>query len=309
MSSENNNGAAKSNMPEPTMLDLFNLIQTNASKQAMEEIKSCIENFKADTNEKIDVIDQKVIAMSSLTNENASKIELLESNIEMLKQEQLKNNVCISGVPSGFIKDDNTADIIVEIAKNLEVDINKGQFSSYAVANNKFIIVQFYMHKHKLSILRKIRTKKSLLVEEVFTTQCNSQIYINDHLTPHFNRLHLMARRAKKDGKLVSASSIGGKLRVRKHANDAPISITNEKQLQSLIDIEYDDNSSDSLQFVDVQSNISHSTQSSTIAQHTRYASNKTCLADNTEINATEHKQSHKRKANDPKKPPKKLKT
>lgn len=306
MSSENNNGASKSKMPEPPMLDLFNLIQKNASKQDMEEIKSCIENFKADTNEKIDVMDQKVNAMSSQTNENADKIESLESNIEILKQEQLKNNVCISGVPPDFIKDDNTADIIAEIAKKLGVDINKGHFSSYAVANNKFIIVQFYMHKHKLSILRKIRAKKSLLVEEVFTTQCNSQIYINDHLTPHFNRLHLMARRAKKDGKLASASSIGGKLRVRKHANDAPVTITNEKQLQLLIDMDYDDNSSDSLQFVDVHSNI----DSHTIAQNTRYANNRTRFIDNTATNATEHKPSNKRKANnESKKPLKKTRT
>lgn len=168
-------------------------------------------------------------------NENTDKIEWLLGNIELLKQDKLKNYICISGVPVDLINDDNTADIIIAIAKKFGIELNKSQFSSYTVANKKFIIAQFFNAKHKSSLKSKLRVKRSLMVEEVFNQQHNSQIYINDHLTPHFNHLFLMARRAKKDGALVSATSSGGKVRVRKNANDAPTTITNENQLTALI--------------------------------------------------------------------------
>lgn len=54
----------KSNMPEPTMFDLYQLMQRNATKDDIEEIKTRIDHHKADTDEKIDTMDKKVNAMS-----------------------------------------------------------------------------------------------------------------------------------------------------------------------------------------------------------------------------------------------------
>lgn len=143
------------------------------------------------------------------------------------------------------------------------IEIARQNFASYPVAGNKFIIVNMYSIRNKQMILNKIRVKKSLMVEEVFKEKSNSQIYLNDHLTPYFNRLFLIARNAKKDGKLASASSYGGKIRARKSLDDAPIVITTEKQLQSLIDndVSYvSDNSNNSVQLVDDNTVIHQST-------------------------------------------------
>lgn len=205
-------------MPEPTLLDLFNMMQNNSTKEDINDIKTRIDEYKADTIEKFNQIDQKVNVVSSITNENADNIELLQIKVEELKQDQLKSNICVSGVPTNLIQNDNTADLIIAIAKKLDVDINQNQFTSYSCASNKFIIISFFMLKHKQLLLRKIRVKKSLMVEEVFGVQSNSQIYLNDHLTPYFNHLYLLARRAKKDGKLASASSFNGRIKARKTA-------------------------------------------------------------------------------------------
>ena len=102
------------------------------------------------------------------------------------------------------------------------------QFTSYAVANKKFIITHFDNYKHKRDLLMNVCAKKSLMVEEVLSVQSNSQIYLNDHLTPYLNSLHILAREAKKLGKLASVSSYGGKIRVRKFINDAPVGTTAE---------------------------------------------------------------------------------
>lgn len=137
-------------MPEPTMTDIFNLLQNCASKQDTNDIKSQIACFTNETNEKIEAIQRKVDTANTACTENTDKIEInVEATIESLKQDQLKNNKCISGVPPEMIKNGNTSDILIEIAKKLNVEFTKSQITSYAVARNKFIIVQFHNHMHK----------------------------------------------------------------------------------------------------------------------------------------------------------------
>lgn len=221
---------------QPSMLDLFNLISACATKNDIAELTSRIAAHTEETTKKIaktnERIDQ-VVATSAL---NVERIDLLENSIEILKQDQLKNNVCISGVPFDKITNNNTADIVKSIAKLLNIDLSRSSFSSYPVAANKFIIVHMYNIKNKQSLLSKIREKKSLMVEEVFNdVSSNGQIYLNDHLTPYFNRLFLAARNAKKNGQLASVTSYGGKIRVRIHINDTPTIINTESQLHELI--------------------------------------------------------------------------
>lgn len=148
-------------------------------------------------------------------------------------------------VPIEKIVNANTQDIVIAIAKKLGLELSPSNFTSYPVAQNKFIIVNMYNITHKQTLLNKIRTKKSLFVEEVFAIKNNSQIYLNDHLTPYFNGLYLIARIAKKEGKLASASSYGGKIRARKSVNDAPSIIYTKEQLKELI--ESDNNSNQSI--------------------------------------------------------------
>lgn len=115
------------------------------------------------------------------------------------------------------------------------------------------------------------------MVEEVFNTNSNSQIYLNDHLTPYFTKLHVIARNAKKEGKLSSVSSHGGKIRVRKNANDVPITIAYLSQLQTLIDMENADSSIDSFQHADemITSQPSTSNTHNTQGKNTNKSSNK----------------------------------
>lgn len=236
---------AKSSSNEPSMKDLCDLIKNVATKDDIQEIKAQLNTHTAATASKIDAANARIEHIAAKTTQNTDKIEQLEASIEVLKQEQLRNNICVSGVPTNTIEGTNTAEIVIAIAKKLGVELSRQNFTSYPVAGNKFIIVNMYNVRHKQTLLNKIRVKKSLMVEEVLPTQSNSQIYLNDHLTPYFNRLFLIARNAKKEGKLASASSYGGKIRARKSLNDAPSVIYTEKQLQLLI-ADCDSNSSTS---------------------------------------------------------------
>lgn len=272
MEANNNNTSNEHNkMPGLTLNDLAAMIQRNATKDDIDNIiTNRLNAHLKQTDEKIEVMQQQVDSVAVVSNNNTEKIDELQATVETLKQDQLKNNLCISGVPTEQINDINTSDIIIAIAKSLGIDLAFNHFTSYSVANKKFIIVHFFNYKHKQQLLMRIRARKSLMVEEVFKTKSNSQIYLNDHLTPYFNKLHLQARNAKKEGKLVSVTSYGGKIRVRKNASDIPVSIVNERQLQTLIDMELADTSSDSLQFADASdlSAPSTSTKLTTNASH-----------------------------------------
>lgn len=260
--SNTNNNKDKGNTPEPTLGELYNLMKHAATKEDIIDIKQQIVTYTNDTNAKLSTMDNKVEQVISKNAINTGKIEYLVDQLELLKQDRLKNNICISGVPTDIISANNTSDPVIAIAKKLGVDINNSHFSSHAVANNKFIIVSFYNLRHKQSIINKIRVKRSLMVEEVFKHDSNSQIYLNDHLTPFYNKLYLIARNAKKDGKLVSAMSYGGKIRVRKNINDAPILITNESQLMNIIDMEpIISNSDDSFQSTNDEHSFNNSSK------------------------------------------------
>lgn len=260
---------------ESTLADVFALLQKCASKDDIKDIKTKITDYKRETDEKFGELKQQVDIAMTTSNSNAEKIDELQASIETLKQEQLKNNICISGVPVDITKNNNTAEIIIAIADKLDVKLVKNNFSSYAISENKFIIVRFHNYKHKHQLLLRIRTKKSLMVEEVFKTKSNSQLYLNDHLTPYFNHLFLLARNAKKNGTIATASSYGGKIRIRKNINDAPHTITCERQLISLIGLESANNTIDYVQCVDNTDdssiNTSHENSSSPNAHaHTR---------------------------------------
>lgn len=243
-----------------TIDDLFALMQYGATKDDIETIKTKIDNINVATSQKIEEIKVQVESNQQQTQSNTDQIAWLQASIETLKQDKLSSNVCISGIPTELINNDNTAELVINIAKTLGVEFDRNNFSSYPVANKKFVIVHFYSIRSKQQIIGKIRVKKSLIAEEVFNGTSNSQIYLNDHLTPYFNKLYLMARNAKREGKLASASSYGGKIRARKSLDHAPVLINNEQQLQAIIDSDNINNSLQSQQHTDEMMNTSHST-------------------------------------------------
>ena len=293
MSSEKNT-TATSTKSEPTMMDIFNIV--TATKAEIGVISSRLDKYTDETNEKVQNLQKNVEDVASETAKNSERIEMLEASIEQMKQSQLSNNICISGVPPELLESTNTSEIVAKIANKLGVQITAHQFTSYSVANNKFIIARFFNLKHKQQLQNKVRAKRSLMVEEVFTHTSNSQIYLNDHLTPYMNKLFLMARKAKQDGKLASATSHGGKVRARKSANDAPIIIISESQLQTLIDLDYGNTSNDSIQHVNDSTSESEST-SHTQQREPRKQKNKRTPNKSTK---TQRSKQHTHKTNKP---------
>lgn len=253
---------------EETLSKIAALLGETAKKDDIDGLKSQILNFSTATNEEIVKLKSTVNAVENKANDQQEQISLLQANVEILKQDQLKNNISIAGIPVELVDGTNSDEVIINIASKVGVKISKGQFTSHTVANNRFVIAQFYDFKHKQMIINQLRMGKKLIVKEIFANASSNenQIFVNDHLTPYFNKLYLMARNAKKEGKLCTVSSYNGRIRVRKHSDDVPISISNESQLQLLINLEPSDSvdlTNDNSQLVGESNNASTSTRKS----------------------------------------------
>lgn len=279
------NNIKSENMSEPTLADVLNKLGDIASKSDMEDLKNRIDTYTIETNKRMNNMSTEIQNVATTSSRNAEKIQNLQTSVEILKQNQLQNNIVISGVPSEICSTTTTNDIVIKIAAKLSVQIVTSHLSSYTIANNKFIIAKFFNYHHKQTIINNIRTKKSLMVEEVFDSTSNSQIYVNDHLTQHFNKLYLLARTAKKDGKIAFASSSGGKIRIKKRITDTPTLITTQNELEEIINTNTDLNSTtDSVQLVNEVMNASTSTNSTTTTTTTLDTSASTSRGRSTNI-------------------------
>lgn len=260
MSQSNNNNAVTENKNEPTIADVIAILGNFPVKSDFMEFKQALVSWNEENKRKIQEVEKQVGSLTATSIDNTDRISELEGTIQVLQQEKLRNNVCISGVPPD--KDLNAMHAVHKIANTLNVDVSSDKFTAFPSANNKLIIVSFQHGTTKQQLINKIRVKKSLIVEEVFgpTAKSNSQIYINDHLTKYFSELFLMTRTAKKENKLATASSIGGKIRVRKSPDSYPVTITNKTQLIELIEM---DASGDAQQFNNDGSSSSQSNHDS----------------------------------------------
>lgn len=239
------NTTTPSKNSEPTISDVFALLCNLPTKSDLDKLTHQISESKDEQNRKIEEVEQKLQAVETKSSSNNDKILMLENTLHILQQERLKNNVCITGIQLN--ENLNAEQAVIEIGNYLNVQILPNTFTVRNTSASHFIIVMFNQFSIKQQLINKMRVKKTLMTEEVFNNIIsNSQIFINDHLTKHFNDIYVAARRAKKNGNLASVSSIGGRIRVRKNQNDTPIQIFNHDQLELLINATVESNQASS---------------------------------------------------------------
>lgn len=216
-------------MAEPTLQQVLDAINKrhdsteNKIDAALKGMQSDIENIR------------------QTAQNNTHKLTELEKNIECLKQDKLKNNIKIAGLPD--IKfEPNT--LVYSLCNLLDMELLEDEFSAYHTHNGNFVIVQFDSHKKKSLLIEKMIEKQTVMTEELFDgISSNSQIFVSDQLTPFFAKLFQLARAAKRDGKIHQVSSRGGKIRVKKTEHEHYEFIFSEYELNIIINEETNTNS------------------------------------------------------------------
>lgn len=215
-------------------------------------LQSTIKQEFAFTNAKIETIqttlDEKISNIRSDLNEHGERIKQLESyaakdshridsisnQLEILKQDRLRNNLRLTGLPPTAY--DNITDTIMKIVNALQLDLLPSDFIAYTDRNHSSVILAFDNYAHKRYFMDTMRKRNELLVEEVLQVQSNSKIFCNDQLTPYFASLFQKAWQAKKNNQLYAASSLGGRIKVRKTEASNFILVQSEAHLSEIIE-------------------------------------------------------------------------
>lgn len=156
------------------------------------------------------------------------------TNIELHKQNKLRNNITISNVP--LIPNENLYDIVRSILisigiLNLKVD-DLETASRIPGSKSCLIIAGFRDYALKADIMKK-KTTKTLKVSDIIELQngeANPRVYINNHLTPFFSKLSFHGRQALYNRLIHSCwvSSNGFLVRLNENSNPVVINCVNE---------------------------------------------------------------------------------
>lgn len=222
-----------------------NLLAAIASTTAkIDTTNTKIETLQTTLNNEIDSIRSELSdhtnRLDKVENEIKStniteKFEEMSLQIELLKQDRLRNNLRITGLPETAYDDPD--DALLRIAHVLQIDLIPSDYTVYVDRHKSSIIVLFASHTYKRSMINAMKNKQSLFVEELYNMPSNTRIFMNDQLSPYFAKLFQLAWQAKKDVTLYSASSAGGRIRIKKFENSRPVTIEKTDQLQEVIAI------------------------------------------------------------------------
>lgn len=198
-------------------------------------LKTEIGNIRNELSEHTNRIEKVENEIKSI--DKSDKIEELSLQIELLKQDRLRNNIRLTGLPPVAFNDPDEA--ILRIDDILQTELIPSDYIVHADRNKSSLILSFTSHSLKRHVMDQMRKKQTLLVEEIYDNiKSNSRIYMNDQLTPYFAKVFQSAWQAKKAGAIYSASSLGGRIRVRKFENGPSHIIETETQLKAKLDME-----------------------------------------------------------------------
>lgn len=218
--------------------DLIKLIENKfgETNKNIESIKLSFQNELSNINTnmnnhstRIDKIESDLDAVM-----NDTQLDDIRLQLELIKQDRLRNNLRLTGLPPAAYE--SPVDTIMQIQSVLKMGLIVSDFTAYADRHKSSLIVSFSSYTLKRMFVNEMHRRKSLLVEEVFPSiSSNSNIYSNDQLTPYFAKLFQQAWQAKKDGLILSASSLGGRIKVKLTETSQTTLIETEHQLTELI--------------------------------------------------------------------------
>lgn len=180
-------------------------------------------------NDRITTIEHELTSIK-----NSSQLDEIKIQVETLKQDRLRTNIRLTGLPT--IAFDDPIETVFSIDNILQIGLIPSDFSVYADRNKSSLIISFSNYSLKRTFMSLLQQRKSLLAEEVFPAiESSSNIYANDQLPSYFAELFQSAWQAKKEGKVYSASSLGGKIKVKQCESSPAIIINTQQQLDEVI--------------------------------------------------------------------------
>ncbi len=169
-------------------------------------------------------LKNEIAELKECIQEKDTKIQLMSTEIDELKQEQKRNSVKINGLPEANEDfEENTAEVVSNfITTKMDIPMLKWQIESVhrvgkkERGKNRPIVLRFLSHDKKIQVMK---AKKKLRDP---SARPGEQVYINDDLTEVRANIFKTARQAVKDKKIFSTWVFGGRIFVKIKATDNP---------------------------------------------------------------------------------------
>lgn len=179
---------------------------------------------------------KEIAALLDLVKTQKTKIDILENEVEILKQQSLHKSLLISGVNEETNK--STEEVVAKLCREIGVNLHPidcdGAFRIYRRDKNNtvdnpnktppMIQINLTTNRKKTEIMQNKKKLKNLQ---------GQPIYINEKLTPKQGEIFAWTRRMVKTGKLNSTWSRDGKVFVKRKAEGRPEAMTSTEYEQS----------------------------------------------------------------------------
>lgn len=224
--------------PKPTIKSLSSLMKV------LHESQNYLSKENDEFRARIDCLEaeNKILLMKNETAEKS--IKNLSNEI---KQEKLENHFNINGLPQ--LTKDQSIDVVLKIANELEINLTKSDIKDIQYFNNKKTNKHDYIFELKNKELKKefIYKRKSKLIFvnnnlDIFSVNSNSttinknnsRIFINDHLSK-FNHYLFNHAKSLKNCNYKYIWYKFGKIFVKKDDNSEVINVRSYQTIDNLI--------------------------------------------------------------------------
>lgn len=132
----------------------------------------------------------------------ANKSEMLSYSVELNKQQNIKNNITIAGVP--YTEEENLNALALAACKHVGANVSSEDIhSSYRLKFGSMFVVKFVNFETKAAVME-LKANKSIMLEDIIgasslSSNENRAVYINTHLIPFFGHILSHGRRSVKE--------------------------------------------------------------------------------------------------------------
>lgn len=164
------------------------------------------------------------------------RINTLETLMEQIEKENIKNNIIINGIDIQG-KQENTTEVVNNILKKLNI-IPEGKIEKCYRKNQQQekspIVVKLKNEETKIEILKTRKTIGEITTKDCLLKGKGSQIYINEQLTNKINNIFFHTRELKKNKKIAFAWTRDGNIYAKKTETSQKVKIKSMEDLQDL---------------------------------------------------------------------------
>ena len=233
-------------------ITVSNILRENSKlTNEMAEVRNAIHQQKAEltdvktalaiTKKQHEEMETELTAVRKKINDQEEEIAELYDLQDELEQYTRKNSLEIHGVPESAYT--STEEVVLKLPEALNVAVKPEDVEISHKLNRKGvkpIIVKFQSHKVKSSMYKERAKLKHVGVSDLFpyssaATRVESErIYLNENLTSYRRGILKEANQKRKDGLVLSAWSMDGKIFVKTSPDGRPIRIYDKSDLENL---------------------------------------------------------------------------